>query len=102
MNVAPAQRGCRYSCAASSPSIASASWTDARRTCARPTSPYLRSLDQPSVARRGGEMNEPDRAAAGGRTAGPGNAGDRDREIDWRVRDGALAMASAVSRLTAP
>ncbi len=44
---------------------------------------------QPAVARCGGEMHEPDRLARH-RAAWAGDAGDRHREIDRRVRERAL------------
>src|SRR6266545_478120 len=49
----------------------------------------LLPVDQPPTARRAGEMHEPDRLA-GRRAARPGDAGDRDREIDRRAGDGTL------------
>jgi coenzyme Q-binding protein COQ10 len=44
------------------------------------------AVDELPATRRGGEMHEPDRLA-GDRAARSGNAGDRDSEIDRRVRE---------------
>ena len=59
------------------------------------------AVDEPAAARRGGEMHEADRLV-GAAAAGAGDAGDRHREIGRAWPSAPRAIASAVSRLTAP